>query len=384
MNNSLKIAEASQVKSVDNNALTAREEAKKIENTAFQFSTSREEYDQSCQDTISSYQKLTSEAKDFPISPEPTPKPTTTVGPYTNCTRHYTGLFSTIYRCPSTSSPPNLLAIKVTFPASEQPPHDSKREARILSTISHPNIVSLLSTRTLKPRNDFLLIFPFMPLTLANCLQTSSPIPKSVLRGFLGAVKYLHGKGILHRDIKPTNILLSSPIGPAFLADFGIAWSPNDPASEPVVEKITDIGTTCYRAPELLFGCRNYGIGIDLWAAGCVAAEIFYHNAHCRAKKTRDWTLFDAGELGSELALVKSIFETLGTPNEETWPESRQLPDWGKMSFVTFPAKPWEEILPGVSEVERDLIGRLVRYESGERICAAEVLNHAYFEGLME
>lgn len=111
-----------------------------------------------------------------------------------------------------------------------------------------------------------------------------------------------------------------------YLADFGIAWYAADPASEPAHSKITDIGTTCYRAPELLFGCRAYHEGIDLWSAGCVTAELLAHNARMENKAPANsdsaWTLFNAGDLGSELALVKSIFETLGTPNEQTWPVS--------------------------------------------------------------
>lgn len=86
-----------------------------------------------------------------------------------------------------------------------------------------------------------------------------------------------------------------------------------------------------------------------------------------------EWTLFEAGGLGSELALVKSIFETLGTPDEEIWPECGRFPDWGKMAFKQFEGKGWEEILPGVGKEERDLVGRLVRYESGERMRAGEV-----------
>ena len=67
----------------------------------------------------------------------------------------------------------------------------------------------------------------------------------------------------------------------------------------------------------------DYGIEIDLWAAGCVVAEVVRIRL---GSERRDWTLFDAGELGSELALVKSIFETLGTPNEERWPVSSLHP----------------------------------------------------------
>ena len=159
------------------------------------------------------------------------------------------------------------------------------------------------------------------------------------------------------------------------IADFGIAWHASDPASEPAGAKITDIGTTCYRAPELLFGCRSYAEGVDLWSAGCLVAEILMHDARLRGgnKSKTMWTLFDAGELGSELALVKSIFDNLGTPNEERWPESKSLPDWGKMSFVEFPIKPWSSILPGVDEVAIDIVANLVQYQSTARMTAVEV-----------
>ena len=84
-------------------------------------------------------------------------------------------------------------------------------------------------------------------------------------------------------------------------------------------------------------------------------------------------TLFEAGALGSELALIQSIFRTLGTPNDEVWPEAKGFPDWGKMQFVEFPAKSWEEILPNANAVARDLVRKLVRYQSSERLTAAEV-----------
>ena len=139
---------------------------------------------------------------------------------------------------------------------------------------------------------------------------------------------------------------------------------PGDSASEPPNQKITDVGTTCYRPPELLFGHTAYDCSLDLWAAGCVVAE-------CLLPKAK--TLFKAGALGSELALIQSIFRTLGTPNDEVWPEAQGFSDWGKMQFVEFPGKAWQQILPGVDDVARDLVKKLVRYQSTERLTAAEV-----------
>lgn len=184
--------------------------------------------------------------------------------------------------------------------------------------------------------------------------------------------------GILHRDIKPSNILLSSASAPAYIGDFGIAWAPASVSAhpEPADSKVTDVGTTCYRAPELLFGFREYGVGVDLWAAGCVAFECFH---------PRHQPLFDAGDLGSDLKLVGNILEILGTPNENSWPSRRFCPDWGKLCFEDKAGQTWDEVLPleGIYENERvrmrALVDALVRYEWGNRMSAEKVLELPYF-----
>ena len=129
-------------------------------------------------------------------------------------------------------------------------------------------------------------------------------------------LEHIHSCGIIHRDIKPSNILLRSPSGPAYISDFGIAWSADDPSSEPAREKIMDVGTTSYRPPELMFGNQWYNTSLDMWATGCVAAQVVSLGSQ---------TLFDSGDLGSDLALIKSMFSTLGTPNFDSWPVSMKL-----------------------------------------------------------
>jgi len=200
---------------------------------------------------------------------------------------------------------------------------------------------------------------------------------KHILHDLFSALEYIHSQGVIHRDIKPSNILLASPSGPAYLADFGIAWSTNDhSASEPADQKITDVGTTCYRPPELLFGDKTYSTGLDMWAAGCVVAEA------TSALLSPSGTLFDAGHLGSELALIQSIFTSLGTPTLATWPQAARLPDWGKMAFRQFPGRSWDVLLPDAAVEARNLVARLVKFESGQRANARAVLKLVYFEGL--
>ena len=236
------------------------------------------------------------------------------IGPYlTEPYRH--GLFSTIFRTCS-SKAHKRLALKLTHPSQMSSPHDSRREARLLRKAIHTCVVPLLETFS-QPGGGFVLVYPFLSMTLEEGLLRphilSFPFIRSHLRSMCSALAHIHSLGIIHRDIKPSNILLASPSGPAYLADFGISWMNGDATSEPPKEKITDVGTTAYRPPELLFGYREYGCELDLWAAGCVVAECFSKGST---------TLFNAGPLGSELGLIQSIFKLLGTPTEKIWPVS--------------------------------------------------------------
>ncbi|RVD85188.1 uncharacterized protein DFL_003519 [Arthrobotrys flagrans] len=287
-------------------------------------------------------------------------------GRYRNCKEHSIGGSSTIFksRDPVTKE---LVALKVN--STWVQPHDAYRESRLLKRLGgdETHILTLLETETL--RGEFILVLPYYPLTLADVMEKgkSSHLPR-IFKQVAKALSFVHANGVIHRDIKPGNILLKSEEGPTYLCDFGTAWAVNDHHPDETADnKVIEIGTTCYRAPETLFGYREYGTEVDIWAFGCVIAEA-----------ENGAPLFEPGELGTDLRLILSIFQSLGTPTLNTWPEANRFPDFSKMVFNEFPPQPWQTLLPTASPEARDLIKNMVTYSQKKRLSADEILKHPY------
>ncbi|KAL4879364.1 kinase-like domain-containing protein [Aspergillus karnatakaensis] len=351
----------------------AQAQARTLENEAYERATSKEEYDKICQEAVDAAEVSVSETAGGELDDD-TEAPNWTsgikIGHYQSCLHHFDGLHSAIYKSKSESG--TLVALKVTVPHLLEAPHHAQREAQLLREAASGRIITLLETFKLD-EGRFILVFPFKKHDFEAMLRRgmlTAANTRTILRDMFNAIEAVHKTGIVHRDIKPSNVLLDSPSGPAYLADFGIAWREGSIDAEPADKKITDVGTTCYRPPEVLFGYKGYGQPLDLWAAGCVVAE---------AVTVGHKQLFDAGPVGSDLSLIQSIFTTLGTPDEQSWPETKNLPDWGKIEFYKYPAKQWEDILQGSSSKSRDLVSKLVLYESSQRLSATETLRHPYF-----
>ncbi|KAL2015747.1 hypothetical protein VTK56DRAFT_4875 [Thermocarpiscus australiensis] len=354
-----------------------------IENEAYTTASSKEEYEAACSLSGVAAEPASTSPKSFPPETDDrSSEPGITIGHYQNCHYVSSGVTAEVYRS-------QARALKVIVETHNIEPHNPQREARILESLRNaPNVIPLLETFRDQDQR-FVLVFPYMPLTLAHLLdQADSPLQEPLIRNIFTclfrALDHLHKQGIIHRDVKPSAVLLSSPLitsttttTTAYLSDFGTAWHPSlSPPTEPPTAKILDVGTGPYRAPEALFGDRAYGPPLDLWAAGALLAE-------CCARP-RPRPLFDsppAHEDGSQLGLILSIFRTLGSPTAESWPEARGFRTPPFEMYQVFEGRSWEEVLPGVGEEWRELVAGLVRYESGERVSAGEALNFRCMKG---
>ncbi|ODA81058.1 hypothetical protein RJ55_04020 [Drechmeria coniospora] len=305
-----------------------------------------------------------------PIPPASSDQLGIRIGNYTNCTPIGSGVTSEVYRA-------GPYALKVIVAVANLEPHNPHREAKILSSLRPPVIPLLDVFRDHELR--LVLRFPYMPLTLADLLDRRdrnqhAPTKElaSIFRDVLRALEAIHHEAIIHRDMKPSAVLLQSPSGPAFLSDFGTAWHPHlSASSERPDDKILDIGTGPYRAPEVLFGDKAYGTPVDMWALGVMIAE---------AVQPPSSLLFESrpvSEDGNQLGLILSIFKTLGTPTPETWPEAKALKVSPFELWTVFPPRPWPEILPDTAPVWREAVAALVTFHA--RATASEAYRFSCF-----
>ncbi|KAI5921444.1 kinase-like domain-containing protein [Camillea tinctor] len=345
-------------------ASATHQDAFSIENEAYKTSSSRDQYDAACRIKPGREPPLPTELAQPAAAPDEAPEsPGIIIGSYQSCHYVASGVTAEVYRS-------KVTALKVIVETRNIEPHDPFREAKILKLLEKPCIPLLDTFRDQEQR--FTLAFPFMPLSL-EALVKQGPIPidriRRHFRDLFTALSYIHERGIIHRDIKPSALLLESIDGPAYLSDFGTAWHPElSVSTEPADQKILDIGTGPYRAPEALFGDKAYGTAVDMWGAGTMLAEC------CRKSPQPLFESRAAHEDGNQLGLILSIFKSIGSPTKESWPEAAKFKTPPFEMYQVFEGRSWEDLLPDVGVEFRELIAALVKYNSSNRATAPEAL----------
>ncbi|XP_055098158.1 cyclin-dependent kinase 3 isoform X3 [Symphalangus syndactylus] len=242
-------------------------------------------------------------------------------------------------------------------------PSTAIREISLLKELKHPNIVQLLDV--VHNERKLYLVFEFLSQDLKKYMDSTpgSELPlhliKSYLFQLLQGVSFCHSHRVIHRDLKPQNLLINE-LGAIKLADFGLARA----FGVPLRTYTHEVVTLWYRAPEILLGSKFYTTAVDIWSIGCIFAEMVTRKA-----------LFPGD---SEIDQLFRIFRTLGTPSEDTWPGVTQLPDY-KGSFPKWTRKGLEEIVPNLEPEGRDLLMQLLQYDPCQRITAKTALAHPYF-----
>jgi len=244
-------------------------------------------------------------------------------------------------------------------------PSTAIREISLLKELRHENIVSLLEV--IHQETKLYLVFEYLDLDLKKHMDSSPHISndRMVIKGYVyqlcAGIAFCHAHRVLHRDLKPQNLLIDKSTNKLKLADFGLARA----FGIPVRAYTHEVVTLWYRAPEILLGVRHYSTPVDVWSIGCIFAEMINHGP-----------LF-AGD--SEIDELFKIFQVLGTPTEETWPNVSELPDYQE-GFPKWSAKPWESLCPALDEDGVDLLRQMLQYVPEKRITAKAAMQHPYFD----
>ncbi|XP_017858794.1 PREDICTED: probable serine/threonine-protein kinase DDB_G0268078 [Drosophila arizonae] len=239
------------------------------------------------------------------------------------------------------------------------------REVKSLKKLSHPNIVKL--KEVIRENDTLYFVFEYMKENLYQMIKdrdTHLPEPelKSILFQVLTGLAFMHRHGFFHRDLKPENLLCSGP-ELIKIADFGLA---REIRSRP---PFTDyVSTRWYRAPEVLLHSTNYGSSIDLWAMGCIMAELYTFRP-----------LFPGS---SEVDQLFKICSVLGTPGKSDWPDGYRLAAMIHFRYPDCIKVPLSSVVSRCSQNGLDLLEDLLAYDPEKRPTAQQSLKYPYFHAL--
>uniref|UniRef100_A0A914W345 cyclin-dependent kinase n=1 Tax=Plectus sambesii TaxID=2011161 RepID=A0A914W345_9BILA len=286
---------------------------------------------------------------------------------YENLSKIGEGTYGVVYKAVESRSGKLVALKKIRLDSDpEGVPSTCIREIALLRELDHPHIVKLLDV--VHSARNLYLVFEFCNQDLKAYLDRlgSRALPAVHVQSFtwqlLQGLAYCHTHRVLHRDLKPQNLLLDGD-GVIKLADFGLARSFGVPSRCYTHEVVT----LWYRAPEVLLGARYYSTGVDIWSLGCIFAEM-------ATKKP----LFPGD---SEIDQLFKVFKILGTPNESVWPGVTALPDF-KCSFPQWSATSLDQSVPGMADDALDLLSQMLVYDSTCRIAAKTAVSHRYFRNL--
>ena len=228
------------------------------------------------------------------------------------------------------------------------------------------NIIKLKRIIFINKTGVLNLVFEFMEKDLLILMKSFEPkwLPENKIKDIvyqtLLGLSYMHKYGFFHRDLKPENLLL---VGDNVkIADFGLAREIR--SIPPYTEYVS---TRYYRAPECILKSTNYNSPIDIWALGCVMAEMYLHPR----------PLFYGA---NEKEVLFRICSILGTPTYDMWPDGIQQANFIGFKFPNNNKVDLAKIIPNASEDAIDLMNQMIKWDPNRRATASNLLKHKFFE----
>ncbi|KAL2496357.1 Protein kinase superfamily protein [Forsythia ovata] len=221
------------------------------------------------------------------------------------------GTYSNVYRARDLDQEKIVALKKVRFDNLEpESVRFMAREIHILRRLDHPNIIKLEGLVTSRMSCSLYLVFEYMEHDLAGLashpgFKFTQPQVKCYMQQLLHGLGHCHSRGVLHRDIKGSNLLIDNN-GVLKIADFGLASFFDPHQSQPLTSRVV---TLWYRPPELLLGAAYYATTVDLWSTGCILAELYAGKPIMPGR--------------TEVEQLHKIFKRCGSPSEEYWRKSK-------------------------------------------------------------
>lgn len=247
------------------------------------------------------------------------------------------------------------------------------REMRLLNHFrGHKNITCLYDMDIVDTNhfNEIYLYEELMECDMHQIIRSQQPLTDAHYQSFiyqiLVGLKYIHSANVLHRDLKPGNLLVNADCE-LKICDFGLARGfSNDP--EKNAGFLTEyVATRWYRAPEIMLSFQSYTKAIDVWSVGCILAELLGGKPLFKGKDYVDQ--------------LNQILHYLGNPSEETLQRigSQRAQEYVR-SLPFMPRIPFKQLFPNANPEALDLLDKMLAFDPADRITVEEALEHPYLK----
>lgn len=265
-----------------------------------------------------------------------------------------------------------VVAVKKIFDAFRNQT-DAQRTFREICFLqefgTHENVIKLLNVIKADNDKDIYLVFEYMDTDLHNVIKKGNILKdihkRYIMYQILKAAMYLHSGNVIHRDQKPSNVLLDTECF-VKICDFGLARSVTNMTQEAGDPSLTDyVATRWYRAPEILLASPRYTKGVDMWSLGCILGEMLFGKP-----------LFPGTSTLDQIERIMTIIPSPTRQDIDSIKSQYSLSVLDRMACK--PKKNLEEVIPNAPPDGIDLLKKLLQFNPDKRLTAEQALRHPF------